>query len=184
MQHKFAEFHDAKRIRSISLLSFSRKKKNWSPFKKISPKEPKSINIMYALNSRLWMSFPDIYQSNPQNSKVDDWTCCSETESYDRTKTHERHNLIPGNLSHEKFHQMLNDLCAHALFCTLTGRLTFWYRFTLSKFFLNLFFALSVLNWIWRSFSSNISSLRSSCPTSKSPTVLNRTNGKLMSHQF
>ena len=36
MQHKFAEFHDAKRIRSISLLSFSRKKKNWSPFKKIS----------------------------------------------------------------------------------------------------------------------------------------------------
>ena len=34
MRHKFAEFNDAKRIRSISLLSFSRKKKNWSPFKK------------------------------------------------------------------------------------------------------------------------------------------------------
>ena len=35
MQRKFAEFHDAKRIRSISLLSFSRKKKNWSSFEKI-----------------------------------------------------------------------------------------------------------------------------------------------------
>jgi len=32
MQHKFSELHDAKRIRSISCLSFSRKKKNWSPF--------------------------------------------------------------------------------------------------------------------------------------------------------
>ena len=36
IQHKFAEFHDAKKLRSISLLSFSRKKKNWPPFKKIS----------------------------------------------------------------------------------------------------------------------------------------------------
>ena len=36
MQVEFAEFYDAKRIRSISLLSFSRKKKNWSPFIKKS----------------------------------------------------------------------------------------------------------------------------------------------------
>ena len=36
MQHKFCEIHDTKRIRSISRLSFSRKKKNWSPFIKKS----------------------------------------------------------------------------------------------------------------------------------------------------
>ena len=70
MQDKFADFYDAKRIRSISLLSFSRKKKKYSSFKKkihlrLSLWEYKMI--FKDVNDKFCILNPHLYRLGQQN---------------------------------------------------------------------------------------------------------------------